>query len=34
MDALLLDLVANVVGILSVALLAWGAWLSTQAAAR
>jgi hypothetical protein len=34
MDALLLDLVANVVGVLSVALLAWGAWLSTQAVAR
>jgi hypothetical protein len=34
MDALLLDLVANMVGMLSVALLAWGGWLSTEAAAR
>ena len=30
MDALMLDLVANIAGALSVALLAWGAWLSTQ----
>ena len=34
MDALLMDLVANVAGVLSVALLAWGGWLSTQAVAR
>ena len=34
MDALLMDLMANIVGLLSVGLLAWGGWLSTQAAAR
>jgi hypothetical protein len=34
MDALMLDLVANIVGVLSVALMTWGGWLSTRAAER
>jgi hypothetical protein len=34
MDALLLDLVANIAGVVSVALLVWGGWLSTEAASR